>query len=56
MMDRDSLNALGDLEIEPLSDEILANVAGTSSTGPACCSCVDCSWQPSSPERPSVGL
>ena len=56
MMDKESLKAIDDLEIDPLSDEALANVAGASSTGPACCSCVDCSWQPSSPERPSVGL
>ncbi len=48
-MDR-SFNVINDLEIEPLSDELLESVAGAglsdgcvSSTGPVCCSCVDCS-------------
>jgi hypothetical protein len=38
------LNAIDDLEIEPLSDEALEAVAGGgSSDGPVCCSCKSCS-------------
>ncbi|MET0396758.1 MAG: hypothetical protein ABW277_08045 [Longimicrobiaceae bacterium] len=45
MTDRDSLNAIDSLEIEPLSDELLAGVAGATSTGASCCSCSGCSNQ-----------
>ncbi|MET0396759.1 MAG: hypothetical protein ABW277_08050 [Longimicrobiaceae bacterium] len=43
MMENEALNAIDGMEIEPLSDELLENVAGASSTGPACCSCSACS-------------
>jgi len=39
----DYLDSIGELEIEPLSDDLLDLVAGASTTGPACCSCVSCS-------------
>jgi hypothetical protein len=42
-MDKESLNAIDSLEIEPLSDELLAGVAGATSTGATCCSCSHCS-------------
>lgn len=34
------------LEIEPLSDDLLQEVAGASSSGPSCCSCSSCSGPP----------
>jgi hypothetical protein len=38
------LDAIDELEIEPLSDEALEAVAGgSSSDGPVCCSCKSCS-------------
>ena len=37
------LDEIVDLEIEPLSDELLNAVAGASSTGVTCCSCAHCS-------------
>ena len=43
-MDNKKLNAIDNLEIEPLSDEALELVGGgASSDGPSCCSCTDCS-------------
>jgi hypothetical protein len=43
MMDKDSLNAIDSLEIEPLSDDLLEGVAGASTSGRGCCSCSNCS-------------
>ena len=43
MMEKDSLNAIDSLEIEPLSDDLLEGVAGATSSGAACCSCSGCS-------------
>lgn len=42
-----NLEAIEDLEIEPLSDEALELVAGgKSSDGNSCCSCDHCSYPP----------
>jgi hypothetical protein len=45
-----AIGTIDDLQIEPLSDDVLESVAGAgtssgcvSSTGPACCSCSNCS-------------
>lgn len=38
-----SFSIIDSLEIEPLSDELLQEVAGATSSGPACCSCSNCS-------------
>lgn len=38
-----SFSIIDSLEIEPLSDELLQEVAGASSSGPSCCSCSGCS-------------
>lgn len=44
MPENDDIKKVDDLEIESLSDEALESVAGGSSTdGPVCCSCDDCS-------------
>lgn len=46
-MTHQDLNSIDDLEIEPLSDEALEDVAGGgSSDGPVCCSCKRCSNDP----------
>jgi len=39
----DKLNAIDDLAIEPLSDDLLESVAGATSSGASCCSCQNCS-------------
>ena len=39
----DSFSFIDILEIEPLSDDLLQEVAGACSTGPNCCSCASCS-------------
>ncbi len=41
-----SYSIIDSLEIEPLSDELLQEVAGASSSGPSCCSCSGCSSAP----------
>jgi hypothetical protein len=38
-----SLSFIDGLEIEPLSDELLQEVAGATSGGGTCCSCGNCS-------------
>lgn len=38
-----TLSFIDSLEIEPLSDELLQEVAGATSGGPVCCSCAACS-------------
>jgi hypothetical protein len=42
----DKLREIDDLEIEPLSDEALEEVAGGGSKGNACCSDNNCSNKP----------
>lgn len=37
------LSVIDSLEIEPLSDDMLLEVAGATSSGPTCCSCSSCS-------------
>ena len=37
------LNAIDDMVIEPLSDDLLDAVAGATSAGSTCCSCQNCS-------------
>lgn len=37
------LNAIDDMVIEPLSDDLLDAVAGATSSGDQCCSCQNCS-------------
>ena len=46
MRENDMLNAIDDLQIEPLSDDLLASVAGATSDGSSCCSCQNCSNAP----------
>lgn len=38
-----SISMIEHLEIEPLSDDLLQDVAGASSSGATCCSCAACS-------------
>ncbi len=47
---RDELNSMDDVEIEPLSDEALEDVAGGTVTAGStnCCSCSQCSTKPDS--------
>lgn len=40
-------SVIDSLEIEPLSDELLQEVAGATSSGATCCSCSSCSTRPS---------
>jgi hypothetical protein len=47
-------NAIDDLHIEALSDELLESVAGAGSTGPQCCSDSGCSNK-DAPELPVDG-
>ncbi len=42
-MENKKLNEIDELEIEPLSDEALEEVAGGGSKGPSCCSENNCS-------------
>jgi hypothetical protein len=49
-MDDKKLNAIDNLNVEPLSDEALELVGGgSSSDGPVCCSCDNCSNGPKQP-------
>jgi hypothetical protein len=49
-MENKKLNAVDNLDIEPLSDEALELVGGgSSSDGPVCCSCDNCSNGPKLP-------
>lgn len=45
-MEDKKLNEIDELEIEPLSDEALEEVAGGGSKGPSCCSETNCSNAP----------
>lgn len=38
-----TISMIEHLEIEPLSDDLLQDVAGASSSGVTCCSCSGCS-------------
>lgn len=52
---QDELNSIDDVEIEPLSDEALEDVAGGLATAGStnCCSCSQCSMSPTSPSEPA---
>lgn len=47
------LSGIDHLEIEALSDDLLASVAGATSSGSTCCSCQDCSNGPVKPPTTS---
>jgi hypothetical protein len=46
MMEKNLFQAIDDLQIEPLSDDLLESVAGATSSGSSCCSCQNCSNPP----------
>ncbi len=55
MNQKEKLNEIDNLEIEPLSDEALEAVAGgKSSCGPVCCSCSQCSPAPPPAPDPTI--
>jgi len=53
-MDKPFLTGIDELDIEPLSDDLLASVAGATSSGPSCCSCSDCSNPPKPPVESTI--